>query len=172
MFDNCSKATIFVYTFGDCPLVELPEDLFKDCIEAVDFNSCFTNCMTLRVIPENLFANCPKVTDFSYCFRNAQSLIKMCIRDRCSTRILPDKTEIDSFSDVFKSNVSFSFVGDSIPDLCQPLCSFYRSPLIYFKESSNVLRLAVKRRTAIASNMIPKNFRMTYTPLLPITRCT
>lgn len=77
MFDNCSKATIFVYTFGDCPLVELPEGLFKDCIEAVDFNSCFTNCMTLRVIPENLFANCPKVTDFSYCFRNAQSLINI-----------------------------------------------------------------------------------------------
>lgn len=77
LFANCRKATAFVGTFWECPIVELPADLFEDCIAADDFSDCFVNCTALRIIPEDLFANCTKATNFSYCFRNAQSLLNI-----------------------------------------------------------------------------------------------
>ena len=55
-------------------LTTIPEELFADCPNAVNFNSTFVACRSLTTISEELFANCPNVVDVSYTFRDSTNL--------------------------------------------------------------------------------------------------
>lgn len=61
-FDGCSG------------LMSIPEDLFSNCVKAINFGTCFRNCTSLIEIPEKLFANNPKVTSFYYTFYGCTKL--------------------------------------------------------------------------------------------------
>lgn len=73
-FDNCNNIT------------EIPENLFKNCVNAKYFYNVFYNCKNITSIPENLFANNPNITAVNYAFRNCthlsnipQNIINKCI---------------------------------------------------------------------------------------------
>ena len=73
-FDNCNNIT------------EIPENLFKNCINAISFSKTFFNCKNITSIPENLFANNPYITYVEGLFMNCnhlssipQSIINKCI---------------------------------------------------------------------------------------------
>ena len=55
--------------FSECNnLDEIPEDLFKNCINVEYFNSTFYSCKNITSIPENLFKYNTKVKQFNYTF--------------------------------------------------------------------------------------------------------
>ena len=55
-FDNCNNIT------------EIPEDLFKNCVNAKYFNKVFYNCKNITSIPENLFKYNINATTFDSAF--------------------------------------------------------------------------------------------------------
>ena len=88
-------------TFSQCNnLDEIPEDLFKNCVNAISFSDTFYNCKNITSIPENLFkyninankfdgtfgetgitsipenlfANNPNITTVNYAFKNCTHL--------------------------------------------------------------------------------------------------
>ena len=58
LFKNCVNATGFDYTFKGCTgLTSIPEGLFKNNIKATKFTNIFVGCIGLTSIPEGLFKN-------------------------------------------------------------------------------------------------------------------
>ena len=58
LFKNCVNATGFDYTFKGCTgLTSIPEGLFKNNIKATKFINIFVGCTGLTSIPEGLFKN-------------------------------------------------------------------------------------------------------------------
>lgn len=55
LFVNKQHA-ITMSSFNNCNnLTEIPEDLFKNCVNAISFSNTFYNCKNITSIPENLF---------------------------------------------------------------------------------------------------------------------
>lgn len=63
------------FCFNICTeLTSIPEGLFANNPEVINFRFCFRGCTSLTSIPSNLFANNTKVINFSSCFRDCTSL--------------------------------------------------------------------------------------------------
>ena len=68
LFENKNNNKI-ISSFSECNnLDEIPEDLFKNCINVEYFNSTFYSCKNITSIPENLFKYNTKVKQFNYTF--------------------------------------------------------------------------------------------------------
>lgn len=74
LFKNCVNAKYFSNTFYNCKnITSIPENLFKYNINATTFDSVFAES-GITSIPENLFANNPNITAVNYLFRNCNHL--------------------------------------------------------------------------------------------------
>ena len=61
--------------FVDCKkITNIPENLFKNCVNAEEFNETFRGCQGLTSIPEGLFKNNIKVTEFRQTFLGCPGL--------------------------------------------------------------------------------------------------
>ena len=75
LFKNNVNAINFEYAFYCCKgLTSIPEGLFKNNINATNFNYAFSDCEVLTSIPEGLFKNNVNVTDFVATFANCKGL--------------------------------------------------------------------------------------------------
>lgn len=61
--DEITLDYLFLRGFND-----LPEDLFENAINGLDFSFCFDGCQ-LHSIPKKFFKNCKKALVFNYCFK-------------------------------------------------------------------------------------------------------
>jgi hypothetical protein len=76
-FANCTLIAYFDSAFNGCRnLMGIPEDLFKDNINAITFSSVFTET-GITYIPSGLFRNNAKATNFSYAFSSCPDLVKV-----------------------------------------------------------------------------------------------
>ena len=74
LFKNCVNAKYFFNTFYNCKnITSIPENLFKYNINATKFDNAFAES-GITSIPENLFANNPNITTVNYLFRNCNNL--------------------------------------------------------------------------------------------------
>ena len=75
LFKNNVNAINFEYAFYCCKgLTSIPEGLFKNNINATNFNYAFSDCEVLTSIPEGLFKNNVNVTNFVATFANCKGL--------------------------------------------------------------------------------------------------
>ena len=75
LFKNNVNATDFEETFNYCTgLTSIPEDLFKNNVNATNFNDIFTGCTGLTNIPEGLFKNNVNVINFVSTFYGCTGL--------------------------------------------------------------------------------------------------
>ena len=75
LFKNNVNATNFEYAFYYCKgLTSIPEGLFKNNINATNFNSAFGDCEGLTSISEGLFKNNVNVTNFEGTFASCKGL--------------------------------------------------------------------------------------------------
>ena len=75
LFDNNPNVIEFRGSFEDCSnLTSIPEGLFDNNPHVTAFAYCFRRCSNLTSIPEGLFDNNPNVTVFSYCFDGCSNL--------------------------------------------------------------------------------------------------
>ncbi len=74
LFKNCVNAKYFYNVFYNCKnITSIPENLFKYNINATTFDNAFAES-GITSIPENLFANNPNITAVNYAFRNCTHL--------------------------------------------------------------------------------------------------
>lgn len=74
-FKNCTKVTNFSYCFNGAGLTEIPEGLFDNCINSVDFKNCFSYNYNLVSVPDNIFDSIiNNVSNLSNCFSGCRSL--------------------------------------------------------------------------------------------------
>lgn len=72
IFENCIEQTSFNNLFDSCwKLQRIPANLFKNCINLTEVISCFNNCITVTEIPSGLFRNNTKLTRVNLCFTNS-----------------------------------------------------------------------------------------------------
>ena len=75
LFKNNVNAINFEYAFYCCKgLTSIPKGLFKNNINATNFNYAFSDCEVLTSIPEGLFKNNVNVTNFVATFANCKGL--------------------------------------------------------------------------------------------------
>ena len=85
LFKNCVNAKYFYNVFYNCKnITSIPENLFKYNINATTFDNAFAES-GITSIPENLFANNPNITAVNYLFRNCNHLsnIPQSIINKC-----------------------------------------------------------------------------------------
>ena len=102
LFKNCVNAKYFYNTFFNCKnITSIPENIFKYNINATKFDNAFAES-GITSIPENLFANNPNITAVNYLFRNCNHLsnIPQSIINKCMS--------IPSHSSVFAGCTSAS----------------------------------------------------------------
>ena len=69
LFKNCLNAEKFEDTFNGCAgLTSIPEGLFKNNVNVIYFGETFRGCTGLTSIPEGLFKNNVNVNDFNVVF--------------------------------------------------------------------------------------------------------
>ena len=74
LFKNCVNTISFSDTFYNCKnITSIPENLFKYNINANKFDGTFAET-GITSIPENLFANNPNITAVNYAFKNCTHL--------------------------------------------------------------------------------------------------
>lgn len=74
LFKNCVNAKHFYNLFYNCKNIKsIPENLFKYNINATTFDNAFAES-GITSIPENLFANNPNITAVNYLFMNCNHL--------------------------------------------------------------------------------------------------
>lgn len=74
LFKNCVNAKNFMMVFFRCRKIEsIPENLFKYNVNATNFNNTFTETK-IKTIPENLFTNNININDLSFTFKNCNEL--------------------------------------------------------------------------------------------------
>ena len=69
-----SKFVDVPYSNGSPKIEKIPEDLFKNCINAKDFSEIFVGCKKIKEIPENLFKYNVNATNFNWVFYNCTGL--------------------------------------------------------------------------------------------------
>ena len=69
-----SKFVDAPYSNGSSKIEKIPEDLFKNCVNAKDFSGIFSGCKKIKEIPENLFKHNINATKFTYAFAGCESL--------------------------------------------------------------------------------------------------
>ena len=75
LFKNNVNATNFEMTFVGCTgLTSIPEELFKNNVNAVKFHNTFDGCTGLTSIPEGLFKNCVNATYFYSTFERCTGI--------------------------------------------------------------------------------------------------
>lgn len=77
LFKYCVNATNFSSCFEDSNLLEIPKGLFDNCIAATNMNRCFYSgafVNQITTIPDELFKNLSLVTDFSLCFHGRSAI--------------------------------------------------------------------------------------------------
>ena len=75
LFKNCLNVEKFEDTFSGCVgLTSIPEGLFKNNVNVKDFSAIFNVCTGLTSIPEGLFKNNVNVTNFEGIFLNCTGL--------------------------------------------------------------------------------------------------
>lgn len=74
-FDNNPELRNLTNCFAYCSyLTEIPDGLFENNTKLTDVPNLFEYC-DLREVPEYLFANCPDILNFSYCFSGNYNLV-------------------------------------------------------------------------------------------------
>ena len=69
-----SKFVDAPYSNGSSKIEKIPEDLFKNCVNAKDFSGIFSGCKKIKEIPENLFKHNTNATKFTYAFAGCENL--------------------------------------------------------------------------------------------------
>ena len=69
-----SKFVDVPYSNGSSKIEKIPEDLFKNCVNAKDFSKIFSGCKKIKEIPENLFKHNINATKFTYAFAGCENL--------------------------------------------------------------------------------------------------
>ena len=78
LFKNCVNATRFYYTFKECRgLISIPENLFKDNVNVTEFYNTFDGCSGLTSLPENLFKYNVNATFFGSIFADCRGLTSL-----------------------------------------------------------------------------------------------
>jgi len=74
LFKNCVNAEDFNGIFKQSKITNIPEGLFKHNVNATDFGGIFEECTDLTSIPEGLFKNNVNAMDFSWTFSGCTGL--------------------------------------------------------------------------------------------------
>ena len=75
LFANNAEAVNFAYVFEDCAnIAAVPSGLFDACVKAETFQGAFTRCTSLQTVPAGIFSRNTAATDFSYCFNHCYAL--------------------------------------------------------------------------------------------------
>lgn len=75
LFKNNKNVINFSRSFSGCEgLTSLPENLFKNNVNVIDFSIAFNECKGLMSIPKNLFKSNVNVTNFFGTFENCENL--------------------------------------------------------------------------------------------------
>ena len=75
LFENNVNAMDFNYLFNECEkITNIPENLFKNNVKATNFELAFFRCRGITSIPENLFKNNINVTNFSGLFWECEKI--------------------------------------------------------------------------------------------------
>ena len=69
-----SKFVDAPYSNGSSKIEKIPDDLFKNCVNAKDFSDIFLGCKKIKEIPENLFKHNINATKFTYAFAGCENL--------------------------------------------------------------------------------------------------
>ena len=107
LFKNNVEAQSFEDTFAGCKnITSIPENLFKYNKKAMRFYAIFAGCEKITSIPENLFKNNVEVQSFRSAFANCHSIINI------PENLFRYNTKINSF------NSSFSYCSkiNNIPN--------------------------------------------------------
>lgn len=102
------KKSAFVgSSFINCNnITEIPEDLFKDCINVEGFSDTFMNCDNIRTIPENLFKYNTKVKTFYETFVGYKG-------ESIPENLFKYNTKVDLFYGTF-SNSSITSIPENL----------------------------------------------------------
>ncbi len=96
----------FSNLFNNCTGLEgnIPENLFKNCINANNFVASFKNCTGLTGnIPEGLFANCTKCKRYGEAFSGCTGLTGNVICDNIFNISAINSTSVAAFNETFKN---------------------------------------------------------------------
>ena len=109
LFRNNVNATNFEYAFYYCRgLTSIPEGLFKNNINATNFNSAFADCEGLTSIPEGIFKNNVNVTNFVATFAACESLTSI------PKKLFKYNTNANNFKGTFRYCSRLTNIPDEI----------------------------------------------------------
>lgn len=96
LFNGFTSVISFNRTFSNTGLIAIPENLFKDCVQAKNFIQTFSSCGSLESIPGQLFSNCTNVTAFNFTFTQCKSITSV------PSNLFENNTKVISFVFTFK----------------------------------------------------------------------
>ena len=109
LFKNNVEAEQFENTFAGCKnITTIPENLFKHNTKAIRFEGTFAGCEKITSIPENLFTHNVEVQSFRSAFANCHSIINI------PENLFRYNTKINSFYSSFSYCSKINNIPNSI----------------------------------------------------------
>ena len=124
LFDKCTKVKYWGYpctdgVFAFCEgLISIPEGLFKNNKESLDFSACFMGCTGLKNIPAGLFDNCTEVTTFYYAFNGCTGITSI------PEGLFDDNIKVTDFLGTFNACYGLTSIPAGLFKNCTEVTSF------------------------------------------------
>ena len=145
LFDNNPNVIEFTSCFQDCSsLVSIPIGLFDNNPNAKDFSFCFENCSSLTSIPKGLFDKNIAVTDFSSCFRGCSNLTLI------PEGLFNNNPNIIDISSCFRTCTSLTSIPEGLFDN-NTLATDFRN-CFYYCTSLNSIPLSLFDKNTLATD--------------------
>lgn len=109
LFKNNIEAEEFVDTFAGCKnITTIPENLFKHNTKATRFDFTFAGCEKITSIPENLFTHNVEVQSFRSAFANCHSIINI------PEKLFRHNSEARTFEGVFGNCINLKNIPEDL----------------------------------------------------------
>ena len=119
LFKNCDNVLDFFGCFSGCTnITKIPEGLFKDCVKVENFYGTFKECKNIKEIPATLFENCSNVTTFMDCFMGCEGLTEV------PEGLFNNCTEVEDFCQTFSRCINLKTIPLGLFDKCLKVKKF------------------------------------------------
>ena len=109
LFKNNVNATNFDSTFYGCTgLTSIPEELFKNNVNVTSFDSTFKGCSGITSIPEGIFKNNVNVTNFESTFYNCKGITSI------PEGLFKNNVKMTNFSRTFSSCIGLRSIPEGL----------------------------------------------------------
>ena len=109
LFKNNVEAQSFEDTFAGCKnITSIPENLFKYNTKAIRFYAIFAGCEKITSIPENLFTHNVEVQSFRSAFANCHSIINI------PEKLFRHNSEVRTFEGVFGNCINLKNIPEDL----------------------------------------------------------